>query len=78
MPSEKEEIAKVSNEADGEDFTEAHIFAQAVMFVEKNDELVHNMRCLDEAKEKLEDVSSSLEKTVAKVKEQALVAIDGY
>ncbi|XP_047488005.1 UPF0449 protein C19orf25-like [Penaeus chinensis] len=76
---EKEEIEKVSNGAEeGEDVTEAHIFAHAVTFVEKNDELVHNMRRLDEAREKLEDVSSSLEKTVAKVKEQALVAMDGY
>lgn len=79
VSSEKEEIEKVNNGAEeGEDVTETHVFAQAVTFVEKNDELVHNMRRLDEAREKLEDVSSSLEKTVAKVKEQALVAMDGY
>ncbi|XP_042893734.1 UPF0449 protein C19orf25-like [Penaeus japonicus] len=77
--AEKEEVEKVSNGAEeGEDVTEAYIFGQAVTFVEKNDELERNMRLLDEAREKLEDVSSNLEMTVAKVKEQALVAMDGY
>lgn len=53
-------------------------FQQAVEFVEKNDELLNNMKLLNEKRERLQEVSNNLKMTVESVKKQALVAIDGY
>nr|XP_053654806.1 UPF0449 protein C19orf25 homolog [Cherax quadricarinatus] len=59
------------------DYDNQELFEQAIEFVEKNDDLLNNIKLLSDKREGLKQVSSNLKLTVEEVKKQALVAIDG-
>lgn len=80
---EKTDLPEKNTSGNDTDVTKDYInneerFQQAVEFVEKNDELINNMKLLNDKRERLEEVSNNLKLTVESVKKQALVAIDGY
>ncbi|XP_045622208.1 UPF0449 protein C19orf25 homolog [Procambarus clarkii] len=60
------------------DYDKEALFEQAVEFVEKNDELLSNIKYFNDNMERLEQASSNLKLAVEEVKKQASVAIDGY